>query len=180
TILRNPSRLELAVGLILIASFGKLLGCFVGGRCGGLTAPEAVALAVGMNARGTTEVIVATIGLSIGVLSRDFYTLIVVMAVTTTTIMPPMPRWALRRIPPSREEKERLDREEAEARDFVPKIERLLIAADGSECGGLAAMLGGLFAGTRKILVTALDLDRNATRTSSETSAAGLQERIKL
>src|SRR5262249_3981232 len=34
--------------------------------------------------------------------------------------------------------------------------------------------------GTRKILVTALDLDRNATRTSSETAAAGLQERIKL
>jgi K+:H+ antiporter len=179
-VLRDPSKLELAVGLILIASFGKLLGCFVGGRLGGLTAPEAVALATGMNARGTTEVIVATIGLSIGVLNRDFYTLIVVMAVTTTTIMPPMLRWALRRIPPSGEEKARLEREEAEAKDFVPKIERLLIAADGSKCGRLAAMLGGFFAGTRKILVTALDLDRSANDTSDEARDSRLQQRIKL
>jgi len=58
-----------------------------------MSAREATALAIGMNARGTTEIIVATIGLSIGVVSQDFYTLIVVMAVTTTMVMPPMLRW---------------------------------------------------------------------------------------
>jgi Kef-type K+ transport system membrane component KefB/nucleotide-binding universal stress UspA family protein len=158
-ILKDLDKLELAVALILIASLGKLLGCFTGGKLGGLTSREALALAVGMNARGTTEVIVATIGLSIGVLTKDFYTLIVIMAVTTTMVMPPMLRWALARIPPSGPEKERLEREEAEADDFVPHVERLLIAADESEYGKLAALLGGLFVGSRKIMGTVLDLE---------------------
>src|SRR5262249_27237078 len=112
TILRAPSKLILAAVLILIASIGKLGGCFTGGIVGGLSKPEALALAVGMNARGTTEVIIATIGLAIGVLSQDFYTLIVVMAVTTTMIMPPTLRWALHRIPTSADEKERLEKEQ--------------------------------------------------------------------
>jgi nucleotide-binding universal stress UspA family protein len=159
TILKDPHKLELAGGLILIASLGKLGGCFTGGRLGGLSNREAVALAVGMNARGTTEVIVATIGLSIGVLTKDFYTLIVVMAVSTTMVMPPMLRWALGRIPITGEEKERLEREEAEAKDFVPHVERLLIAVDNSANGRLAAFLGGLFVGTRKIISTVLDLE---------------------
>ena len=49
-----------------------------------------------MNARGSTEVIVATIGLSMGALSQDLFTMIVAMAVVTTMAMPPMLRWALR------------------------------------------------------------------------------------
>lgn len=159
TILRDFHKLELAVALILIASFGKLAGCFVGGKIGSLTTREALALAIGMNARGTTEVIVATIGLSIGVLTKDFYTLIVVMAITTTMVMPPMLRWALGRIPMNEAEKKRLNREDAEAADFVPHVERLLIAADESDCGRLAALLGGLFVGSRKILATILSLE---------------------
>jgi Kef-type K+ transport system membrane component KefB/nucleotide-binding universal stress UspA family protein len=159
TILKDWRMLALAIGLILIASLGKLVGCFSGAKLGGLTNREGLALAIGMNARGTTEVIVASIGLSIGVLTKDFYTLIVVMAVTTTMAMPPMLRWALARIPLSKAEKERLDREAAEAKDFLPKVERLLIAADETEWGELGALLGGLVVGTRQILTTVLDLD---------------------
>ena len=49
-----------------------------------------------MNARGSTEVIVASIGLSMGALSQNLYTMIVTMAVITTMAMPPMLRGALR------------------------------------------------------------------------------------
>lgn len=164
TILRDSDMLGLAVGLILIASFGKLVGCFVGGKLGGLSDRESLALAIGMNARGTTEVIVATIGLSIGVLTKDFYTLIVVMAVTTTMAMPPMLRWALIRIPPGSGEKERLEREQAEAKDYLKKVERLLIAVDEGECGKLAALLGGLFVGIRQIMATVIDLEPEEKR----------------
>ena len=48
-----------------------------------------------MNARGSTEVIVASIGLSMGVLNQNLFTLIVTMAVITTMAMPTMLRWAL-------------------------------------------------------------------------------------
>src|SRR5207245_1057793 len=59
TILRDPQLLLLAVGLIAIASIGKFAGAFIGGEIGGLTPRESLALACGMNARGSTEVIVA-------------------------------------------------------------------------------------------------------------------------
>lgn len=81
-----------------------------------------------MNARGSTEVIVASIGLSIGVLNQDLFTSIVTMAVVTTMSMPPMLRWALGRVSMGPEEATRLEREEVEARGFVAKIERVLVA----------------------------------------------------
>ena len=102
----------MALGLIAIASFGKFAGAFIGGEIGGLTRREALALACGMNARGSTEVIVATIGLSMGALSQNLFTMIVAMAVVTTMAMPPMLRWGLSRVPMGKAEKERLEREE--------------------------------------------------------------------
>jgi Kef-type K+ transport system membrane component KefB/nucleotide-binding universal stress UspA family protein len=179
TILADPLQLKLAVGLILIASFGKLTGCFIGAKLGSLTTREAIALAIGMNARGTTEVIVATIGLSIGILTNDFFTLIVIMAVSTTMIMPPMLRWALARIPITKSEKERLKREEAEADEFVPHVERLLIVADQDGSGELAAKLGGLFAGTRKVMATVLELEQVVGRSEAEDSEQSIEQSVR-
>ncbi|HVV65001.1 MAG TPA: cation:proton antiporter, partial [Rhizomicrobium sp.] len=102
TVLANPTLALLTLGLVLIASVGKFGGAFLGGRLSGLTARESLALGCGMNARGSTEVIVASIGLTMGVLSQNLYTMIVTMAVVTTLAMPPMLRWALQRLPISR------------------------------------------------------------------------------
>jgi Kef-type K+ transport system membrane component KefB/nucleotide-binding universal stress UspA family protein len=159
TVMNSVYQLELAAAFILIASVGKVGGAFLGGTLSGLGHRASTALAVGMNARGSTEVIVATIGLSLGVLNRDLFTLIVVMAIVTTLMTPPLLRWALHRIPPTGEEKERLERENAQAKQFVPNIERILIAADASEDGKLASMLAGLFAGTQNLLSTVLDYE---------------------
>jgi Kef-type K+ transport system membrane component KefB len=179
TILAQPLQLKLAIGLILIASFGKLTGCFIGAKLGSLTGREAIALAIGMNARGTTEVIVATIGLSIGILTNDFFTLIVIMAVSTTMIMPPMLRWALARIPVTESERERLEREEQEADEFVPHIERLLIVADENRSGELAAKLGGLFAGTRKVMATVLQLKQVVDETGPDSSDSSIEQSVR-
>jgi len=158
TILANGQLLLLALGLIAIASIGKFAGAFVGGRIGGLSWREALALGCGMNARGSTEVIVATIGLSTGALSQTLFTMIVAMAITTTMAMPPMLRWALARVPMRKAEKERLEREEIEARGFVPKLERLLLAVDHSANGRFASRLAGLLAGQRGIPITVVPL----------------------
>jgi Kef-type K+ transport system membrane component KefB/nucleotide-binding universal stress UspA family protein len=161
TILADGTLFLLALGLIAIASVGKFAGAFVGGKIGGLSMREALALACGMNARGSTEVIVATIGLSMGALSQTLFTMIVAMAITTTMAMPPMLRWALARVPMGKAEKERLEREEMEAKGFVPNLERLLLAVDDSGNGKFAARLGGLLAGKRGIPVTMLPLTAN-------------------
>ncbi|WP_336492644.1 universal stress protein [Methylobacterium nigriterrae] len=120
--------------------------------------PESLALACGMNARGSTEVIVASIGLSIGALSQDLFTMIVAMAVLTTLAMPPMLRWALSRLPLDEAERARLEREEFEERGFVPNLERLLVAADESPKGRFAARLAGLMAGRYGMPVTVLQV----------------------
>src|SRR5438445_1943326 len=156
TILKNPMLAGLAVGFILVAGVGKLVGAYIGGRLGRLTAREAVAIAVGMNARGSTDVIIATIGLSLAVLTRSLFTMIVVMAIVTTLIMPPTLRWAFGRLPLTEEERKRLDRRRVEAGDFVPGLERVLIAVDRSANGRFASRLAGLFVGSRRIMTTVL------------------------
>jgi Kef-type K+ transport system membrane component KefB/nucleotide-binding universal stress UspA family protein len=158
SILKDPMLVALGLGLVLIASIGKFAGALVGGTIGGLSLRESLALACGMNARGSTEVIVATIGLSIGVLDRDLFSLIVAMAVITTMAMPPTLRWALARLPLKPEEAARLEREAQEARGFVPRLERLLAVTDGSASGKLAARLTGLLSSPRGTPVTVIDL----------------------
>ena len=115
-----------------------------------------------MNARGSTEVIIATIGLSMGLLSESLFTMIVATAVITTLAMPPMLRAALRRLPISPEEDERLKREEFEAKGFVANLERLLIAVDESANGRFASRLAGLLAGVRGIPASVLHVGADA------------------
>jgi len=158
TILADPKIALFTVGLILIASVGKFTGAFVGAELGGLTKREGFALACGMNARGSTEVIIATVGLSMGALNQDLFTMIVAMAVLTTMAMPPTLRWALSRIPMRKEEKQRLEREELEARGFVPNLERLLIAVDDSPNGQFASRVAGVLAGAHGMPTTVLHI----------------------
>ena len=177
--LAQPRFLWLTVGLIALASFGKFLGAFLGGRAGGLSYKESFAVGCGMNARGSTEVIVATIGLQVGALSLPLYTAIVAMAVVTTMAMPPMLRWAFKRLPISADERARLEREEFEARGFLPQIERLLVAVDASPSGRLASRLAGLLAGVRGIPTTVLHLDTNPAEQRAQSPAQDSTEVVK-
>ena len=156
-VLGDPMILGLSLLLILIASLGKFSGAFLGGRIGGLNWRECLALGWGMNARGSTEVVVATIGLGMGALSETLFTMILVMAVVTTMAMPPMLRWSLARVPLRPDEEARLEREAFEAEGFVPNVERLLVAVDDSPSGHFASRLVGLLAGSRRIPTTILE-----------------------
>jgi Kef-type K+ transport system membrane component KefB/nucleotide-binding universal stress UspA family protein len=158
TILKDPKLAALGTGLVLIACIGKFAGAFVGGKLGGLVRSEALALACAMNARGSTEVIVASLGLSMGILSQNLFTLIVGMAVITTMSMPPMLRWALKRLPMRDAERIRLEREEIDARGFVTNLERLLLAVDDSRNGKYAAQLAGIISGSSGKPTTVLEL----------------------
>jgi Kef-type K+ transport system membrane component KefB/nucleotide-binding universal stress UspA family protein len=178
TVLGNAELAAMTLGLIAIASFGKFAGAFIGGEIGGLTRREALALACAMNARGSTEVIIATIGLTMGALSQNLYTMIVAMALVTTMAMPPMLRWALARVPLRKAEKERLEREEYEAKGFVSNLERLLLAADQSPNGKFASRLAGLFAGSRGIPMTVVPLT-NGEKSGAEQRKTQRKENAK-
>jgi Kef-type K+ transport system membrane component KefB len=179
TILTNPLLLLMTFGLIAVASVGKFAGAFVGGEIGGLTRREGLALACAMNARGSTEVIVATVGLSMGALTPNLFTMIVAMAVTTTMAMPAMLRWGLSRIPMSVSERDRLEREEMDAKGFVPSLERLLLAVDNSPNGRFASRLAGLIAGARRLPVTVLQLAEPPGRSKPGRSGEGAQDAVR-
>jgi nucleotide-binding universal stress UspA family protein len=172
TILKSGELALLTALLVLIATVGKAGGAFVGGYFGGLTRQESLALATGMNARGSTEVIVASIGLSMGVLSQNLFTMIVAMAVLTTLAMPPSLRWALQRLPVREEEQKRLDRESFEKAGFVPKLERVLVTADDSPNGVFAARLAGLLAGSRGMAVRILKVPGKRSDDAGDEDAA--------
>lgn len=183
-VLAKPGLMLLTIALIVLASVGKFSGAFTGGRLGGLSYAESFAVGCGMNARGSTEVIVASIGLSMGALNESLFTAIVAMAVVTTMAMPPMLKWSLQRLPMSAEEQERLKREEFEAQGFVKHIERLLVAVDDSPSGRLASRLAGLLAGARTMPVTVLHFDPAtydedaAAQRSGATVKAGVDEAV--
>ncbi|MDQ0937231.1 cation:proton antiporter domain-containing protein [Streptomyces turgidiscabies] len=75
------------LGLILLVAIGgKFVGAFVGARLNGVRPRHSTVLAVLINTRGLTELIVLTVGLQIGVLDQPLYSLMVVMALVTTAM----------------------------------------------------------------------------------------------
>ena len=175
TALFEPRMAFFALVLILIASIGKLAGAYLGGTLSRLSLRESTALAWGMNARGSTEIIIGTIGLSIGALTLDLYTMIVAMALITTLVMPPGLRWALRRVPISAEEKAQEERELAEQDQFLPGVERILAVIDNSAAGRLTARLVGRLNSTMPRLTAILEIDERAADSDGDTVPRGVQ-----
>ncbi|MER5294398.1 cation:proton antiporter [Streptomyces pharetrae] len=86
------------LGLILaVAIGGKFAGAFAAARLNRMPVRESTALATLMNTRGLTELIVLNVGLQLGILGQDLYSLMVVMAVVTTAMAGPLLNWILGR-----------------------------------------------------------------------------------
>jgi Kef-type K+ transport system membrane component KefB len=96
---------------------GKFLGAFLGARLCRLNRWEAVALGAGMNSRGVVEIVVAMAGLRLGLLTTDTFTIVVLVAVITSVMAPPLLRFAMRRLDLTAEEQAR--RQTHEAFEFV-------------------------------------------------------------
>jgi hypothetical protein len=94
---------SLLLTVLSVAFISKLIGVYLGASIAGLSKWERIFLGFGMNARGGTEIIIATIGLSIGLLSKELYSIIVVMAIVTVILAVPLMTWALSRVMPEGE-----------------------------------------------------------------------------
>nr|AFU65890.1 DacR3 [Dactylosporangium sp. SC14051] len=110
TVLRRPEVLGVAALLLLVAIVGKFGGAFLGALLCRLNRWEALALGAGMNARGVVEIVVAMAGLRLGVLNAETYTIVVLIAILTSVMAPPILRWAMRKVEHTAEETIRLER----------------------------------------------------------------------
>lgn len=84
---------EFAIPIIIItvlALLSKLIPCYAGSRLSGLPGRDALAIGVGMIPRGEVALIVASIGLTSGVLNISEYSIISAMALLTTLAVPPI------------------------------------------------------------------------------------------
>lgn len=151
-----PQTLLFGLIVLAVACVGKFTGAYLGSRVGGLSHWEGLAMGSGMNARGAMEIVVATIGLSLGVLNPQMYSIIVMVAIVTSLMAPPLLRWTLSKVVMSEEEARRLEQEEQDSRSFIKQIQRVLIPTSGGPNIQLAAQLVGYMAHQNSIEVTSL------------------------
>ena len=76
--------------VVAVATAGKFGGTFVAARASGFSSPDAAALGALMNTRGLMELIVLGVGLDLGVITPQLFTMMVLMALATTMAAAPL------------------------------------------------------------------------------------------
>ncbi len=126
--LLEPRLLLLTVLMIVIAIVAKVLGTYLGARLiGGRDHWTALSFGAGLSARGAMGIIIASIGLSLGILTQAMFSIIVVMSIVTSLISPPILRWVLTRVKPEQQELDRLRREELNKDNLIANVHRVLL-----------------------------------------------------
>ena len=89
-----------ALGLVIVAAtVGKVAGAGLGARASGFGWRDSLATGALMNARGLMELIVMKIGLDAGLIGREMFTMLLLMALVTTAMTTPMIGWFAGRRP---------------------------------------------------------------------------------
>ncbi|MGB1505902.1 MAG: cation:proton antiporter [Acidimicrobiales bacterium] len=141
TLLGEGDALQWAFVVVLVAIVAKFAGAFVGARLAGQSRRAASALGAGLNARGALEIVIASVGLSLGVFTETAYTVIVIVPLVTSIFAAVSLRIVVRDWRGSEEEQERLDREEALSRNLVVKSSRILLPSQGHPASISAAQI---------------------------------------
>ena len=84
----DASDLVLLATLTVVAVVSKLLGCGGGALLSGLPWRESIQVGAGMVSRGEVGLIVASVGVTAGLISNDLFSIFVVVVVITTLMTP--------------------------------------------------------------------------------------------
>ncbi|PPK68825.1 Na+-H+ antiporter [Actinokineospora auranticolor] len=107
TALVRPEVLLTGLAVLALAIAGKFAGAYAGARLSGLNRWEGLALGAGLNVRGVIGIVVAMVGLRIGILSVEVYTIVILVAIVTSLMAPPILRFAMARVEHTAEEEVR-------------------------------------------------------------------------
>jgi K+:H+ antiporter len=152
--------------VIAVACAGKLVGASAGAYWGGLGAWESLAIGSGMNARGAMELVIALVGLSLGILSPAMYAAIVLVAIFTSAIAGPLLRWTTRHIPVAPDEAERFRRRAEREQALLPAegLKVLLPTGGGHNAERAVELIAPLVAGDGAASVVAFHVERARRR----------------
>ena len=131
TLLASASAIIWTVVLIVLAVVAKMFGTLVGARRAGLSVREGLALGSGLSALGAMGIVVALVGLSLGVLSPTGYTVIVLAAIVTSLVAPALLKMAVKGMEAGEEEKTRLESEAIRSQAQILGSRRILLPTRG-------------------------------------------------
>ena len=89
-LLNSPSLWIICALVLIIACISKILGGSLSLKVCGSSWKESLTLGTLMNTRGLVELIVLNIGLDLGVITPTFFAMLVIMAIVTTMMAPPL------------------------------------------------------------------------------------------
>ncbi len=92
------THIGLLVVLLLVAVTGKFLGAYWGGRLAKLNKGESSIVGLAMNGRGAVELIIASVGLEVGLINDDIFSILVSIAFLTTLLPPLTLRFVIDRV----------------------------------------------------------------------------------
>lgn len=88
----SSNDLAFASVVIVIAIISKIVGCGLGAKAGGMAWGESFRVGVGMISRGEVGLIVASAGITSGIISNSIFTVVIVMVIVSTLVTPPLLR----------------------------------------------------------------------------------------
>ena len=84
--------LQIVLVILVLAYVGKIIGAASGAKLGGLSNRNSLAVAFGLNARGAMEIILGTLALNAGLISKPIFVALIVMALVTSLTSGPLIR----------------------------------------------------------------------------------------
>ncbi len=132
------------IAIVAIACIGKFCGGAIAARVVGVPRRQSLAVGALMNTRGLTELVVLSIGREAGVIDDKMYTLLVIMAVVTTTMAGPLlnlvypDRWLNR------------DIAEAERQRVSSATDRVAVVVHDPATSSVLAEVAAAYGGGRK------------------------------
>lgn len=156
-LLNSGEAVAWTVGVIVAAIIAKIIGTVIGGSFAGIRGREALALGSGLSALGAMGIVVAIVGLNLGVVSETGYTVMVLAALVTSIISPQFLRAVVSGWDVPAEEAERLQREELKDAAEILGAGRILLPTRGGRNSAYAAGLVATVFPEAEITVLAVD-----------------------
>jgi Kef-type K+ transport system membrane component KefB len=129
------------VVVLVVAIAAKFLATVGSAAAARLPLREGVALGIGLNGRGAMQVILGSAGLTAGLLSSAAYTIVILVSIVSSMLVPPLLRRTLHRWEGTEEEQRRLREEKELESNVVVRGQRLLLPSRGSRNSFTAARI---------------------------------------
>ncbi len=139
SLLGDFSVLRWTILLIAVAIVAKFVGSYAGARWAGRSRRAGLALGAGLNARGTLEIVIGTVGLDLGVFNEASFTAIVLVPLVTSIFASIALRFVVWNWRGSAAEIKRLEREEVLSSNLLVKTSRILLLSRGGPASIAAA-----------------------------------------